>query len=227
MGDATTALIDTKISRASAPNAACALYARLVEGGVIVPELRSGLSLGAHAFPLRADFRGLDDLEGWGSPERKVDAYSPVVTRITAIQIDVTGHGWQTGATGRPELVASADNHGLFMNYDGGFSVNCPSCRTAIELGADGSDELGEALDAWCREPESARLRCPSCDSITPVSEWRSVNYEFAAGHLGMTLWGEHLLGLVERPSSAAAKHLKTLFSAIEGAEPAVVFCNI
>ncbi|RQS03209.1 hypothetical protein DIE07_32250 [Burkholderia sp. Bp9002] len=227
MGDRNTSLVDTEISRASAPKGARELYERLVESGVILPELRDDLSLGGFAFPLRDDFRGLDDLEGWGSPERAIDSHSSEFTRITAIQIDVTGYRWQIGSTGRPELMAPSDNNGLFMNFEGGFRVNCPSRSAAVEIGADGSEGLNDALGAWCQEPDSSLLRCRSCNSASSLSVWRSENCEFAAGHLGMTLWGEHLLGLVERPSSASTKRLKGLFAATNGADPAVVFCNI
>lgn len=227
MGDVSTSLVDTAIAREAAPRAARELYERLVDSGVIVAELRDGLALGELAFPLRADFRGLDDLEGWGSPERKVDAHSPGSTRITGIEIVVTGHVWQIDAKSRPELAARSRSYGLFMNFDGGFSVNCPSCGGAVELGAEGSEALYQALDVWCDAPESSRLRCGSCHATAPLSAWRSKNYEFAAGHLGITLWREHLLGLVERPSSPSAQHLKKLFAGADGIDPAVVFCNI
>jgi hypothetical protein len=227
MGDRNTSLVDTEISREVAPKLAHELYERLLDSGVILPELRDDLSLGGFAFPLRDDFRGLDDLEGWGSPERAIDSHSPESTRITAIEIGVTGHRWHIGSNGRPELTAQSGNYGLFMNFEGGFTVNCPSCRFAVELGADGSDGLHDALDAWCQDPESSLLRCTSCSAAAPLSAWKSENHEFAAGHLGITLWGEHLLGLVERPSSASAKLLKDLFTGANGVDPAVVFCNI
>ncbi|WP_081068339.1 hypothetical protein [Burkholderia stagnalis] len=227
MGDRNTSLVDTEIARELAPKAARELYRRLVDSGVILPELRNDLSLGGFAFPLCADFRGLDDLEGWGAPERVIDAYSPEFTRITAIEITVTGCAWEIGSDGQPELTVRSDHRGLFMNFEGGFSVNCPICSGAVELGGDGSEGLYEALDAWCKDPALSLLRCSSCDTTVPLSAWRSENHEFAAGHLGITLWGEHLLGLVERPSSASAKLLKGLFAGTAGVEPAVVFCNI
>ncbi|WP_313624326.1 hypothetical protein [Achromobacter sp.] len=227
MGDRNTSLVDTETSREVAPKLALALYERLVDGGVIRPELRDDLSLGGLAFPLRDDFRGLDDLEGWGYPERTIDEHSPEFTRITALEIVVTGYRWQVGSTGRPELTAQSDTNGLFMNFDGGFSVNCPSCKLAVELGADGSQDLYEALDAWCLAPDLTLLRCRSCNATAPLSAWRSENHEFAAGHLGMTLWGEHLLGLVERPASASSKRLQDLFAGTRGIDPVVVFCHI
>lgn len=227
MGDHNTSLVDTTISRVAAPVAARELYKRLVNGGVILPELRDGLSSGGLAFALRGDFRGLDDLEGWGSPERVTDSYSPEFTRITSVQIEVTGHKWQVGSNGLPELTAGPDSYGLFMNFEGGFTVNCPSCRTAVEPGSAESEGLYRALDAWCRTPESSLLRCTSCHAAAPLSAWQSEHHEFAAGHLGMTLWDEHLLGLVQRPSSASSQHLKRLFAGDDGVDPAVVFCNI
>ncbi|WP_233831983.1 hypothetical protein [Paraburkholderia sp. ZP32-5] len=228
MGDYNTSLVDTDVSREDAPKSALKLYERLVDGGVIRPELRDDLSLRGFAFPLRDDFRGLDDLEGWGSPERKVNSHSPEFTRIKAIEIDVTGHAWQIGADGRPELIAHSRNYGLFMNFEGGFRVNCPSCNVAVEIGAEGSEGLDDALNVWCEDPDShSPLRCRSCHVAAPLSAWRSKDYEFAAGHLGMTLWGEHLLGLTERPFSAATKLLKGLFAGSDGVDPAVVFCNI
>lgn len=227
MGNRNTSLVDTDISRALAPKVAHRLYERLVAGGVIFPELRDDLSLTGAAFALRDDFRGLDDLEGCGSPQRPVDSTNPKCTRITAIDISVTGHGWRTDSNGRPELVVHSNNNGLFMNFDGGFSVNCPSCGSAVELGTDGSEGLYDALDTWCQNPESSLLRCMSCNASAPLSAWPSDNHEFAAGHLGLTLWGEHLLGLVERPSGASTTLLKSLFSGSDGGDPAVVFCNI
>lgn len=227
MGDRNTSLVDTEVSREIAPKVARELYERFIDSGVILPELRDDLSLGGLAFPLRDDFRGLDDLEGWGSPERLIDSHSPRSTRITAIEIGVTGYGWQIGSNGRPELIARSGHYGLFMNFEGGFRVNCTSCRVGVELGADGSEGLNEALNAWCHDPKSSLLRCRSCNVAVPLSTWQSENHEFAAGHLGITLWGEHLLGLVERPSSASTKLLKGLFAGTDGVDPAVVFCNI
>jgi len=227
MGDRNTSLVNTEVSCGAAPKVARELYERLVDSGVILPELREDLSLGGFAFPLRDDFRGLDDLEGWGSPERVTDSYSPEFTRIKAIEISVTGYGWQIGSNDRPELIARSDSYGLFMNFDGGFRVNCPSCRVAVELGADGSEALNDALSAWCVDPKSSLLRCGLCNAAVPLSTWQSENHEFAAGHLGITLWGEHLLGLVERPSSVSTKFLKRLFVGADGVDPSVVFCNI
>lgn len=227
MGNRNTSLVDTDISRVLAPKGAHGLYERLVAGGVIFPELRDDLPLTGAAFALRDDFRCLDDLEGPGLSQRPSDSMKPKRTRVTAIDISVTGYGWRTGPNGRPELVVHSNNNGLFMNFDGGFTVNCPSCRSAVELGTDGSEGLYDALDAWCQDPESSQLRCMSCNASAPLSAWQSDNHEFAAGHLGLTLWGEHLLGVVERPSGASTKLLKSLFSGSDGGDPAVVFCNI
>ncbi|WP_059980202.1 hypothetical protein [Burkholderia ubonensis] len=142
MGDRNTSLVDTEIVRELAPKAARELYRRLADSGVILPELRNDLSLGGFAFPLCADFRGLDDLECWGASERVIDAYSPEFTRITAIEIAVTDCAWEIGSDGQPELTVRFDNRGLFMNFEGGFSVNCPICSGAVELGGDGSEGL-------------------------------------------------------------------------------------
>ncbi|WP_143135198.1 hypothetical protein [Burkholderia ubonensis] len=128
----------------------------------------------------------MDDLEGWGAPERVIDAYSPEFARITAIEIAVTGCAWEIGSDGQPELTVRSDNRGLFMNFEGGFSVNCPSCSGGVELGGDGSEGLYEVLDAWCKDPALSLLRCTSCDTAVPLSAWRSENHEFAAGHLGI-----------------------------------------
>lgn len=227
MGDRNTSLVNTEISRAVAPKAALELYERLLDSGVILPELRDELSLGGFAFPLRDDFRGLDDLEDWRSPEQAMDSHSPGHTCITAIEIGVTGYLWHIGLTGRPELTVQPGNNGLYMNFDGGFSVNCPFCRSAVKLGADGSEGLYEALNAWHQNPESSLLRCSSCNATVPLSTWQSENQEFAAGHLAITLWGGNLLGLLFRPSSASAKRLRGLFAGSSGIEPALVFCLV
>ncbi|WP_313459147.1 hypothetical protein [Achromobacter sp.] len=168
MGDRNTSLVNTEISRAVAPKAALELYERLLDSGVILPELRDDLSLGGFAFPLRDDFRGLDDLEDWRSPEQAMDSHSPGHTCITAIEIGVTGYRWHIGLTGRPELTVQPGNNGLYMNFDGGFSVNCPFCRSAVKLGADGSEGLYEALNAW--QPSVSRRPCLLRKARTGIS---------------------------------------------------------
>jgi len=227
MSTTNTSLVDTETSREVAPKFARDLYERLLDSGIILPELRDDVSLGGLAFPLRDDFRGLDDLEGWNSPNRTIDDRSRGFPPITGIEIGVTGYAWQVGPNGRPELTAQSGNNGLYMNFDSGFSVNCPSCNFAIQLGADGSEGLYEALDTWHEHPESSSLRCQSCNTAAPLSAWRSENHEFAAGHIGMTLWAGYVPGLLEQPPSASAKRLKGLFTGTSSVDPAVVFCLI
>jgi hypothetical protein len=239
MGDVNTSLVDTTISREAAPKAAREVYDRLVQHGVIVPRLESGdglpYCLAECAFPVRDDYRGFDDLEGWGAPKREVDTAAPLHANVTAIEIEVTGYRWLVGANGAPELLPSPflgpglspGDYGLFMNFEGGFSVNCPHCAMAIELGGEGRDDLADAINAWCITPESSSLGCSTCGTSAPLPAWRSNNHEFAAGHLAITAWGEHLLGLTERPSSASARFVKALLGDPDAIQPAVVFCNI
>ena len=227
MGDANSSLVDTRIARTEAPAAAKQLYRRLLHDGVILPQLRNDIPhcLG-RAFPVRDDHSGFAALFGWNVDHRPLPH-----ERITGIKIEVTDWYWYTEPNEEPQLLPAppAERHyGLFLNYDGGFNVNCPHCARAIERGDNEGSPLDVALKQWCLDPEHTFLHCNACSLDSALPDWRSDAHGFAAGHLGMTLWGGHLLALTERPDYASAQVLWRLFGGTAMAPaPAIVYCTI
>ena len=216
MGDSRTSLVNTRISLAEAPEAAWSLYRRLVDLGAINAELRDdvALSLGL-VFPVRNGFPDFD-----AAIERQ---YRP---RIYGVEIEVTGHVWRNQNRVLGLVKDDKGGNGLFFNFEGSFVATCPACQRSMEFGEPGSEFIGDAFNAWCAEPEKASMKCPACEHEAPIRAWRSANNTFAAGHLGLTLWGCYVTTLFEKPPPLAGTHLRHLIGDF-AEDYAVVFCHI
>ncbi|WP_322052942.1 hypothetical protein [Paraburkholderia bannensis] len=233
MGDHCTFLVNTRISRAEAPEAALGIYRQLVQGGVIVPGLKENISIADQPFAIRQDYKGFDDLYRW-SDEQSRRTWPDLVFHhgVNAIEIDVTGYVWHAGLNGEPDLRPVADGEylgGLFFEMEGGFSLNCPCCGDMVSLGQGGDQDeaLTDALNSWCFDPESAHLRCYACNEERSLRDWRSEDQQFAVGHLAITFWDEHLLALAQAPDLDVSRFFRELTGGTTDADPAVVFRNI
>ncbi|WP_322107353.1 hypothetical protein [Paraburkholderia sp. J41] len=244
MSDRNTSLVDTDVSWDAAYDVARKCYRRLVDRGVILPVLRSDVCLSRVAFPVREDYRGFDRLNDLpsdapcgsgivGGGERINPNIYPVVERL---EIHVVGFHWQHDAAGavtlQPDAVGEPSAEGLFFNIEGGFRANCPHCSTSIELGGDETERLDDALTTWCKASMASKgqttLQCPRCNSVASLQAWRSREQDFAAGYVGLTLWGQHLLTLTYQPDHPANKPAwEALCGDMADPSPAIVYCNI
>lgn len=215
MGDNNTSLVNTRIALADAPEAALRLYRHLVDLGAIEAQLRDHVpfSLGL-VFPVPEKFAGFD-----AAIEER---FRPC---IHGVEIHVTGHEWRS-LSGVPGLAKHGNAAGnLFYNIEGGFEMTCPTCQHSVNVD-EGIEFIDKALSAWSVEPDGASMQCPACERTTLIPDWRAVNNTFAAGHLGFTLWGAHVMALVEKPSIAAATNIRQLIGDF-AEDYAVVFCHI
>jgi hypothetical protein len=104
--------------------------------------------------------------------------------------------------------------------------MTCPACGHPMLITENDHQAINEALSAWCAEWETASLRCSVCERQAPVRNSRSANHWFAAGHLAFTIWGAHVMSLVEKPTLPAATALRRLVGDLND-DYAVVFCHI
>jgi hypothetical protein len=196
IGDLTTSLVNTRIALSEAPEAARKLCRRLIDSGFIEEGLSGDIPrCMAFGFQVRSGYTVFD--------AALAAKYRPC---IYGIEIKVTGHDWRNGVDDRASLVKAAKgSNGLFFNFDG-------------------SEPLDKALDAWCADPETALMECPTCERATPARDWRSASNTFAAGHLAVRLWGGHITTLTEKPPIATATNIRRLIGDFAD-DFAVVYC--
>jgi hypothetical protein len=218
MGDNRTSLVDTRIALADAPSAARDLYRRLIAVGAIEPKLRDDVpfSLGA-VFPVRRGFAGFD--------AAVEEQFRPC---IHGVEIEVAGHVWRNSdADGSASLIEEKRvGDGLFYNFEDYFVVTCPICKHSKLFGEDGSEFVHDSFNAWCESPYQATMRCPACESASPLRDWRSSNQTFAAGYLAFTLWGGYVAALFEKPNPPAGEYLRRLVGDVSDSW-IPVFCHI
>ncbi|NIE64371.1 hypothetical protein [Burkholderia sp. Ax-1719] len=244
MGDRNTSLVDTKVSWDAAAEVAFKCYRRLVDHGVILPTLRSDICLSEAAFAVRRDYRGFDRLndlptappEDSATVPRDALVNSNIRPVVKGIEIHVVGFHWQSDATGaltlQPDAIDTPSAEGLFFNFEGGFRVDCPHCDTNIELGGDETERLDDVLTTWCKASVPSKgqttVQCPCCNHVATLQAWRSREQNFAAGYVGLTLWGEHLLTLTYQPDHPDNKPAwEVLCGDMADQNPAIVCCHI
>jgi hypothetical protein len=197
MNDETTSLVDTQLERDDAPAAAVALYRRFVAMQAIEPA---------------PDVRGTRFAVGPSFP----GFVAADAGRVAAVEFHANGYRWMPNEGGAM-LVDGGGENGLFCRTRGNFGAACPECDHVVIPGEDGSEALEEAVAIWCEAPDSAFLACPACAVWTPLPQWRSPNHDFAVGHFGITLWGDHLRVLTDAPHSHQALQWRQLLGDLAG----------
>jgi hypothetical protein len=115
---------------------------------------------------------------------------------------------------------------GLFYNIDGSFVVTCPICEYSRLFGEGDGEYVHDSFNAWCESPYQATMRCPVCESASPLRDWRSSNQTFAACYLAFTFWGGYLTALFEKPTPPAGEYLRRLVGDVSDSW-IPVFCHI
>lgn len=193
MGDHCTFLVDTFISQSNAIRTAPGILAKLINDQIIDTE---GLTTicSSSVFPFHPTF-----IEA--SPASVSSLFSH--SHYSGMMISVRGYDWVADSTtGHYHLAASEKStNGLFMNYDGGFHLECPHCHSKSSFGwpveedssrseddiAAREDKISSALGIW-HDQGISHLKCPDCQTIAAIQNWQTNS--FAAGYLAVTLWG-------------------------------------
>jgi hypothetical protein len=177
--------------------------------GAIEPKLRDDVpfSLGT-IFPVRQSFAGFD-----AAIEERFRSC------IHGVEIEVAGHVWRNSdAVGSASLIEEKRvGDGLFYNIDGSFVVTCPICEYSRLFGEGDGEYVHDSFNAWCASPYQATMRCPVCESASPLRDWRSSNQTFAAGYL---------TALFEKPTPPAGEYLRRLVGDVSDSW-IPVFCHI
>lgn len=194
MGDYCTFLVDTFISQSNAIRTAPDILSKLINDRIINAE--SCMTICSDSiFPFHPEFR---------QPRQDDVASSPFNQSLySGMTISVRGYGWDVDSQGNYYLTASEKStNGLFMNYDGGFNIQCPHCHNKSSFGwaveednarsedeiAARQDAISSALGIW-HDQGISHLKCHDCQTQSPIQSWQTGS--FAAGYLAVTLWGQ------------------------------------
>ncbi|WP_250624850.1 hypothetical protein [Pinirhizobacter soli] len=198
-----TALVDYRLPAIGAVATATALYKRLVSLAAI--DRSPGLWRDGDSSPLREALFAVRSDAALFSADR----------RVLAIGIHVRAHRWLADAQEGAHLVEGGGEAGLFAADE--VDLACPECEHLVVLGGEESAYLEEALNVWSEGSETAPLVCPACGGWTPLPHWRSPGNGFACGELAVTLWGAHLLELIDPAPDTPARLLRTALGDAQG----------